>query len=104
MGYKPGFTGHFQHGRILDNECIHAGFCQVIYQSLRFRQFFLIYYGIHRCVNTDAKAVGIFTQPGYIFHRVSGGLPGPEGGSCNIYGIGPAVYGRDANFRRPGGR
>ena len=52
--------------------------------------------------NSRAKPVGVLAEAGYVFKGITGSLPGPEGRTGNINGIGPAVNGCEADIFRSG--
>ena len=91
-------------GGILYNQRIHTGFLQFLQQPPGLRNLLLIHQRIESHVDTDAEAMRIIAQPADIRHRIPCRLPRAEGRTGDIDGIGPAVNGRDADIRRPGGR
>ena len=90
-------VAHGQHGGILHNQGIHSGLFQGFHKLLSLGDFFRIQKRIDGGVDTLPKAVGILTEFGNIFHGIAGRLPGPEGRTGNINGIGPAVNGCEAD-------
>ena len=94
-------VAHAQHGRVLDDECVHPGLLQLPHQRTGLRNLLLLQQGVHRGINAHPKAVSIGAQRPDVLHAVSGRLPGPERRAGNVHGIRPAVYGRDANLCRP---
>ena len=88
---------HGQDGGILHNQGIHSRPFQCLHQLPGLGDFFRIQKRIDGCVDTRTKAVGILTEFGNIFHGIAGRLPGPEGRTGNINGIGPAVNGCEAD-------
>ena len=93
---------HGKHRRILHNQGVHPGFLQRMDQFLRLRNLLFLQKGVHRGIDAGAEAMGIRAEPLNVFHRISGGLPGSKGRSCDINGIGPAVYGCKADVYVPG--
>ena len=97
------FRSEPRHGRILHDQRVHAGFLQFLQQPPGLRNLLLVHQRIESHVDADAEPVRIVTKPADVRHGVPGRLPRPEGRSGEIDGIGPAVDGRDADVRRPGG-
>ena len=101
-GVHHQFITHREHGGVLHDQGVHAGLFQGLDQLPCPGKFFFLQKCIHRGENTDPEAMGVGTQAGDVLHGIAGGLTGPERRAGDVHGIGPAVDGRDADFRRPG--
>ncbi len=97
------FRGQPGHGRILDDEGVHPGIGKFLQEPPGLRDFLLINQGIEGYVDPGAEPVRIGTQLPDVLHRIPRRLARPEGRAGDIYGIGTAVDGGPADFRRTGG-
>ena len=95
--------GEPRHGRVLDDQGVHPGLLQFLQQTPGLRNLFLIDQGIERHIDTGTETMCVVAQPADVLHRISGRLPGPEGRTGDIDGIGPAVDGGHADIGRTGG-
>ena len=92
-----------RHGRVLDDQRVHAGVLQFLQQPPGLRDLLLVHQRVESHIDAGAEPVRIAAQPADVRYGVPRRLPRPEGRAGDIHGIGPAVDGRDADVRRPGG-
>ena len=97
------FRSEPRDGRILHDQRIHAGVLQFLQQPPGLRNLLLVHQRIESHVDAGAEPVRIVAQPADVPDGVPRRLPRAEGRAGDIHGIGPAVDGRDADVRRPGG-
>ena len=91
------------HGRILDDEGVHAGIGEFLQKPPGLRDLLLIDQGVESHVDPGAEPVRIGAQFPDVLHRIPRRLARPEGRAGDIHGIGAAVDGGPADFRRAGG-
>jgi hypothetical protein len=96
-GVHDEVSAHAENGGVLDDEGIYAGLFQGADHFLCAGALLLLEERIDGGEDAHAEAVGIFAELPDILDAVSGGVPGAEGRSGNINGIGPAVNGCQAD-------
>ena len=77
---------------VLHKDGVNAGFVEIPDKRSCLRQFLIAEQGVDRGIYPRAEAVGIFREDGNVRHGIPGGFPCSERRSCDIYGIGTAVY------------
>ena len=94
-------SGQFQQGEILDNDGVGSGLFNTEHHFMDVFQLAVEDDGVESYEDPRPVSVGVGTQCPDIFNAVSGGLSGSECRPGNIYGIGTAVDGRDADIHIP---
>ena len=89
---------------IPDYECIRARFLAAEHLPVELIQLIVANLDIVGHKDTGAELVGVATEFRDVFETVAGCLAGPEIRAGDIYGIGTAVNGRDADFQISCGR
>ena len=88
---------HPKQAQVLDDECVAAGLRSLEHCLPGRFQFVLVDERVEGQKYLYAELMGISGQFGDVIEAVARGFPGTERGAGDIYGIGTAVYGRDAD-------
>ena len=93
---------HAEQSQVLHDECIDPGLHGLKDGLPRSLQFLLVDKRIESKEDFGPETAGVCRQLSDVGETVAGSLPGSECRSCDIYGIGTAVYSRDADVLIPG--